>query len=86
MEGSFFLNISLYSSWNVMKYHFHTSCYDFDLNQEKVEVNTNSEYPTVAWQVPRKIRKSLGYSTSGATCSCKALHVHVYDQCTYEMS
>jgi hypothetical protein len=30
-----------------MKYHFHKSRYDFALSQEMLELNMNSQYPTI---------------------------------------
>jgi hypothetical protein len=74
--------ISLYSSWNITKYHFHTSHYDFALSQEMLELNTNSEYTTVQ-QVPWvKLGNSHATQLTRQPDACKALQLHVHDRYT----
>jgi hypothetical protein len=64
-----------------MQYHFHTSRYDFALSQETLELNSNSEYPTIVQQAPQvKSGNSRATQLAGQPDACKALQLHVHDR------
>jgi hypothetical protein len=70
-----------------MKYHFHTSCYDFALSQETLELNMNSEHPTIVKQVLRvKLGNFRVTQLMGQHDAYKAFQLHMHDRDTNGVS
>jgi hypothetical protein len=70
-----------------MKYHFHTSCYDYAFIQEMLGLNRNTKYPSVVEQVLWvKFRKSWAEQLTEQPDACKAFQLHVHDQYTIGLS